>query len=312
MGKETGISWCHHTFNPWHGCVKVSPGCEHCYAETLSKRWGKDIWGPAKTTSRQLMSDAYWKQPLAWDRDAAEHGVRRLVFCASMADVFEDAPQIDGARRRLFGLIERTPNLIWLLLTKRPQNVMPMLSDTGYPGGPVTWLERMGDRVWMGTSVENQATAEQRIPQLTAIPAAIRFLSIEPLIERVDLETRGFLSLWKETGGVPRLKMVRPSPIHWMIVGGESGPHARPMHTNWVRELRRQSFASKVPFFFKQWGEWLLMTHAPDLLMLKRMPRRFIQVGGEWYYRAGKDGDPHTLDGLKYHEFPQVNGLEIP
>lgn len=166
MGKHSSIEWCDHTFNPWAGCVKVSPGCAHCYAETLSKRFGQHIWGPAKTTPRRMMRDAYWRQPLTWNAHALSLGVRKRVFCASMADVFEDHPMVASARLRLWDLIEQTPGLDWLLLTKRPEHVHTML--------PAAWLATPPHNVWFGTSVEDQQRANERIPALLNVPAAVR------------------------------------------------------------------------------------------------------------------------------------------
>ena len=223
MGRETKIEWCHHTFSPWRGCARVSPGCANCYAETMAKRTGRHgTWGPAG--ERVVSSDAYWRQPLRWDRAAAKAGERPRVFCASMADVFEDRDDLAPHRARLFRLIEQTPNLDWLLLTKRPENIRPMLSFQ--QAGPI-------DNLWLGTSVEDQRRADERIPPLLAAPAAVRFLSVEPLIEPVRLALDG---------------------IHWVIVGGESGPGARPCHVEWIRSIVRQCREAGVPCFTKQLG----------------------------------------------------------
>lgn len=201
MGQESKIEWTDHTFNPWWGCTKVSPGCKFCYAETLATRWDKDVWGPKKP--RRMMSEAYWKQPERWNREAEATGVRRRVFCASMADVFEAHDTMPAesfeavamARIRLLALIASTPNLDWQLLTKRPKYARFIL------GMPKTWDEvnqelfrrcrpvlpgtaqcyasgrRVLENVWMGTSVENQNEADERIPELLQIPAKVRFLS---------------------------------------------------------------------------------------------------------------------------------------
>lgn len=259
MGKDSKIQWTHHTYNPWRGCTRVSPGCDHCYAETMSARDPAvlGVWGPDGT--RPVAAESYWRQPLRWDAAAAEVGERHRVFCASLADVFEGRetmpavayPAIFEARLRLFGLIERTPRLDWLLLTKRPENVATLV--------PVSWLERFDGyppNVWIGCTVENQEQAEARIPHLLRVPARVRFLSCEPLLGPVDL---GIIPDALYEAGMP-FSWNRVSDgrgIHWVICGGESGPKARPMHPDWARDLRDQCQAANVPYFFKQWGEWL-------------------------------------------------------
>lgn len=242
MAETTAIEWTatYHddgtvtpgaTFNPWHGCTKVSQGCKHCYAETLSHRWGRnDLWGP--TGTRKKTSDAYWREPDKWNRAAEAAGTRRKVFCASMADVFEDRPELTPWRIDLFRTIVSTPHLDWLLLTKRPGNVLRMYDEAAQPLGKSPVLP---DNIWIGTSVENQEAADERMPILAHIPAIVRFLSCEPLLGPLDL---GFGN-W------------RPQ---WVIVGGESGPGARPMEEAWVRSIQEQCAGANVPFFFKQWG----------------------------------------------------------
>jgi protein gp37 len=219
--KDSKISWTHHTFNPWRGCSRVSPGCVNCYAETMSHRNPAVLgeWGPNGT--RVVASESMWRQPVKWDREAREAGQRRRVFCASMADVFEDRPDLIDPRRRLFKLVRATPNLDWLLLTKRPENVSRLIRGGEWPN------------VWLGTSVEDR----KRLWRLDELRAArqqvpVRFVSAEPLLEdlgEVDL-----------TG------------INWLIVGGESGPDFRPMDHAWARSLLRQCREAGVAFFFKQ------------------------------------------------------------
>ena len=254
MGENSKIEWTHHTFNPWWGCVKVSPGCEHCYAETFAKRTGHTIWGPAATTQRRTFGDKHWQEPLKWNAEAAEAGERRRVFCASMADVFEAHPQLHTERALLWMLIEQTPALDWLLLTKRPENVNDMV--------PSWWrnVNRWPRNVWIGTSVENQAMADKRIPLLLQIPAAVRFLSCEPLLGPLDLTGKTRDTIWIDqeyADADPGFAEVVESdgwPIHWVIVGGESGPKARPMESDWVRSIRDQCTGAGVAFHFKQWG----------------------------------------------------------
>jgi protein gp37 len=277
------------TFNPWRGCTKVSPGCTHCYAETLSHRNPKvlGIWGDNGT--RVVASEAAWREPWKWDRAAGAAGERHRVFCASLADVFEDRPELVAPRVRLFHLINETPNLDWLLLTKRPENIRRFC---GAPDVRRSWAESTPPNVWLGTSIENQATADERIPHLLKTPAAVRFLSCEPLLGPVDLMPwfqRG--ERCRECGstklgtldpcgpdwyaGLPplctRCGGLTESPIHWVIVGGESGPKARPMHPAWARSLRDQCQAAGVSYFMKQMSK---KGPIPDDLFIRQFPEK--------------------------------------
>jgi protein gp37 len=230
MGKDSRIEWTHHTFNPWWGCVNVSPACDHCYAESWAKRVGSGVWGPH--APRRFFSDAHWREPLKWNAEAAVTG-RRRVFCASMADVFENRPDLVDTRARLFDLIELTPHLDWLLLTKRIHLVRKLL-----PKG-----RTLPSNVWLGTTVENQEYARKRIPFLLRhTEASIRFLSCEPLLGQVDL--REYLAGPNKVG------------IDWVIAGGESGPGSRPMNPAWAEDIQKHCKAARVPFHFKQWGHW--------------------------------------------------------
>lgn len=319
MATDTKIQWTDHTFNPWRGCTKVSAGCTHCYAETMSKRnpGTLGIWGDAGT--RIVASEATWKEPLKWDKAAAKAGERRRVFCASMSDMFEDwtsgkgnpkpihgsngqqlfkatdggwierpLGQFDSrwvpatlgdVRQRLFDLIVKTPNLDWQLLTKRPENVLPMTHDAWTKKVPGHVQQNDGDgrhwhwprNVWLGVSVENQAAAYERIPILLQTPATVLFLSVEPMLGPVDLTqhfpgggSRNYLSgqffgiRFKGANGHPDFiaKTVDDNlpHIHWVIVGGESGPKARPFDLAWARSIIRQCRAAGVACFMKQAG----------------------------------------------------------
>lgn len=228
---ETNIGWTDFSFNPWIGCEKVSKGCQFCYAEDLAEnRMGYNgkvperplLWG-AKAPRRPA-SETYWKNPLLWNRKAQEAGVRKRVFCASMADVFEDHPDLPLLRLKLWPLILATPNLDWLLLTKRPENFERML--------PGDWMRVEWPRnVWMGVSVEN-GDYKWRVDVLRRVGAKVRFLSVEPLI-----------------GPVGKLDL---SGISWVIVGAESGANRRPMDLDWARSIRDQCVAAQIPFFYKQ------------------------------------------------------------
>jgi protein gp37 len=229
MGKNTNIEWCDHTFNPWLGCTKISPGCTNCYAANLmDTRWKRVRWG--RGNPRQRTSEANWRQPLLWDREAKKAGERRKVFCASLADIFDpEAP--DQWRSDLFLLIAQTSCLDWLLLTKRPefgiehfgnwQNINPEAARA----------------IWFGISAEDQERFDERADYLTDIRLAenITFVSAEPLL--------GSINVWSYR-----------EYIDWVIVGGESGPGARPTQKYWVRSIQRQCRFFGIPFFFKQWG----------------------------------------------------------
>lgn len=273
--ENSKIEWTHHTYNPWWGCVKVSPGCEHCYAESFSKRVGQDIWGPAKTTKRRVFGDKHWSEPVKWNEAAKKAGERQRVFCASMADVFEDHPQLIDARRRLLDLIVRTPHLDWLLLTKRPENINWMIEEaTGFSESDM-WFHAVGDHVWMGTSVEDQANADKRIPELLRVPARVRFLSCEPLLGAVDLfhvgtEDWDVLHGWKAKANNDRGWANTPL-IDWVIVGGESGHGARPMDLAWADSLISQCERATVPIHVKQLGS----------VLAKEMGLNSVK-GGDW------------------------------
>lgn len=263
MGKDTKIEWATHTFNPWLGCTQVSPACDHCYAKALvSNRMGKpQLW----QGERQRTSTANWQQPRRWNRDAAGATERPRVFCASLADVFDNQVP-ERWRDDLWHLIDQTPNLDWLLLTKRPQNIPKLFPN------PATGVKPWGDgwpNVWLGTTAENQQEADRRIPHLLAVPARVRFLSCEPLLGPLDLTPEADnlyqrLSEWygpegfDPTGSQPRQTRQRGwfPRIQWVICGGESGSGARPMHPDWARSLRDQCASAGVPFLFKQWGDW--------------------------------------------------------
>ncbi|MBS0661364.1 MAG: phage Gp37/Gp68 family protein [Verrucomicrobia bacterium] len=373
--KDSRIEWCDHTFNPWVGCAKVSPGCLNCYAERRDIRLAGGHWG--KGAPRQLTSDANWRQPMrwndaiataheqwAWERDHAfvagapfdkpEPG-RARVFCASLADWLDDEVPVEWLAR-LLGLIAQTPNIDWLLLTKRPENFDGRLGEvvsfleSGGAGQVMGHLAKRADlgrwicrwlsdappaNVWVGTTVEDQARANERIPHLLRIPAKVRFLSCEPLLGPVDLNEIDVSALDGVVGG----------PLNWVICGGESGPGARPMHPDWARSLRDQCAAAGVPFFFKQWGEW-----GPGFDEEKRVDltggtetgknaqtwiNRDGETGSAWLTgedgemlnwtgspddskgyveiinRVGKKAAGRLLDGREHSEFPRVES-EVP
>jgi protein gp37 len=227
-----------------------------------------------------MLSDAYWKQPLAWNRAAALSNVRARVFCASMADVFERRPDLDTPRKRLWELIELTPFLDWLLLTKRPEHVSAM----------VPWRSHWPANVWLGATAENQRWAERRIPELLKHSAAVRFLSCEPLLGPINI------SKWIT-------KRRRADCIDWVIAGGESGHHARPMNPEWTRSLRDQCQDHGIAFHFKQWGGWSPNTSGQQNAV---RTASLAQSSGAPIHVTfvGKKAAGRVLDGREWNEVP--------
>ncbi|HLA80419.1 MAG TPA: DUF5131 family protein [Thermoleophilia bacterium] len=252
MGAKTGIAWCDATFNPWWGCTKVSLGCAHCHAENLARRYGQDVWGPK--AHRRLFGDKHWREPVLWNRAAALAGVRRRVFCGSMCDFLEDNPVLDGQRERLWDLIQRTPHLIWLLLTKRALGIYTM---------PQAILE--AENVMVGISVEDQKRAEERIPLLLSSGARQTFLSCEPLLGPLELYD-ALLA------------------IDWMIIGGESQPGCRPMDERWAMDLVAKCIEYHTPVFVKQLGGHPDKLAHPEMrpaeLRIQQFPELAQSAGG--------------------------------
>ena len=237
MGKITKISWTGTptadgivpgaTFNPWWGCTKVSPGCAHCYADAQAARYGVACFGAG--VPRKQFGPRHWAEPLKWHAQAMKDGVRRKVFCGSMCDILDpEAPTPD--RERLWALVAQTPGLDWLLLTKRPE-----YSEDFFPSE--WWHDGLPANVWMGVTAENQDRWDTCVQMLAAMPAVVRFVSIEPMLGPIDL--RGI------------------SVVDWLIFGGESGPGARPMEEAWVRDGVRQCAAAGVACYVKQAGNVL-------------------------------------------------------
>lgn len=278
MGENTKIGWCDHTHNEWVGCLKVSPACASCYAEfstptRVLRAKGLEVWGPAKTTVRHRTSAANRRKPFQWDRAAKAEGVRRRVFCSSLSDVFEDHPMLDAWRADLWRTIEACDGLDWQLLTKRPENIMRMV--------PAHWRAAWPKHVWVGTTVEDQQRAKERIPHLRRVPAAVRFLSVEPLLERVDLAPWLFVDGEDDWCGCERgaraiigdgfhrcaaCGVTEPAEwgaLSWIIVGGESGPGARPFDLAWARSIVAQCREAGLPVFVKQIGDNPILSPGP-------------------------------------------------
>lgn len=274
MAETTAIQWTDHTWNPWIGCSKVHTGCLNCYAEAdMDKRRGRARWGIHGTRSRT--SEAYWKQPIKWNKDAEAAGVRRRVFCSSLADVFEDwgaNPIVDSRgdvivgpnglqritmndiRHELFELIDKTPWLDWQLLTKRPENIRKM-----WWGHTVTgFMPCYRENVWLGTSISDQETADKAIPELLKCRdlSPVLFLSAEPLVGPIDLQ-RGIQSadgFVTQADGSPKHVADGANSINWVIVGGESGPGARQCNIEWIDDIKEQCRNAGVSCFVKQFG----------------------------------------------------------
>lgn len=314
MGDNTKIEWADHTFNPWVGCAKVSPACTNCYAESWARRTGSpELW----RGERRRTSAANWLKPLKWNRETP--GAR--VFCSSLADVFEHHEGQQGRdmakwRLELFELIHNTPRLTWMLLTKRPDKAASFFRLHG--GVPTN--------VWVGSTVEDQQRADERIPYLLQVPAPVRFLSCEPLLGPVDLtriprdydaERMDFDALggrWHARNGFdPGWTEER---IQWVIAGGESGPRARPSHPDWFRSLRDQCARVGVPFHFKQWGEWCEYSGQQRMQGSQAMTadgrckvctEAFDPVVGDsMVVRVGKVTAGRLLDGRTHDGVPEV------
>ncbi len=272
MGENSKIEWCDHTFNPWIGCQRVSPGCDHCYAEQQNKfRGWVNGWGPHG--ERKRTSAANWKKPLQWNKAAAAAGARHRVFCASLADWLDHRAPLSW-REDLACLIDATPHLDWLLLTKRPESLSKL----------VPWhVDDVPSNVWLGITAEDQARLEQRWRYLRPYNAPVKFVSYEPAL--------GPLSLFRS--GNP----------DWVICGGESGPDARPMNPDWARSLRDQCAAEGVPFFFKQWGEWAPADDYASEIQ-EDFDARGLTDGAS--IRVGKKAAGALLDGRQHREFPRL------
>ena len=340
MAKATKISWAHSTFNPWIGCEKVSPACDNCYAEGVAKRMGKQLWG--KTAERFFTKENYWKEPLSWDREASKSNKPWRVFCGSLCDVMEDRRDLDERRQMLFDLIEVTPHLTWLLLSKRPENFVRLT--------PKTWINAWPPNAWALTTAENQRRLDERLPSLLCVPAQVRGLSIEPMLGPITIPEnalpctrchgRGwYLERFSDNHGTPckdciaRAKAldggitvtsrstVKFQTISWVIVGGESGGPARPMNPKWAAALRNQCLKHSVPFHYKQSGEWMAREDAMNV-----EGKRTAWVAGEgevredleridrtkWtlMVRAGVKAAGRLLEGKQWDQTPH-DGVQV-
>lgn len=321
MGENTAIEWADHTLNWWTGCEHVSPACDGCYAEAWAKRAGRDF------AERKLTSQAIRNLPFRWQGDyawRAQHGRPARVFVNSLSDFFDNkVPQ--EWRDSFFRVTRKTPNVIYMLLTKRIGNAVKMLPEDWGEGYP---------NIWIGSTVVTQDEAVRDIPKLLRTPARIHFLSIEPMLGPIHLrvlEEARYVSgaritldaltgAWcgesppatfaeqcermrKGAADIPGpLPEILP-PIDWVIAGGESGGQARPVDIRWIRQLRDDCAAAFVPFFFKQWGEWGPNCE-PPVRDSYRWPIEQDEEGGVWSYRIGKKRAGALLDGREHKAWP--------
>lgn len=295
MGDRTGIEWTDATWNPVTGCTKVSQGCKHCYAERVFPRvYGKDVSLDLKTgeTRQRRFTDVTVHEdrldvPLRWKRP-------RRIFVNSMSDLFhEDVP--DEFIGRVYTTMAKAPQHTFQVLTKRQERMRE-------------WHSRRGGQylpnVWLGVSVEDQATADERIPLLLRTPAAVRWISAEPLLGPIDLrylqpgDPPTEIDALSGTHGVLRPHRGRCDKLDWIVAGGESGPGARPMHPDWARSLRDQCQAAGVPFLFKQWGEHVSVSEVAGA------GAHFTFPDGATVRRVGKRAAGRTLDGRTWDEYP--------
>jgi protein gp37 len=314
MGETTGISWTDSTFNPWIGCTKVGPGCDNCYAEAQDKRFGGAHWGVG--AERKRTTPVYWKNLRKWNAKApafiAEHGRKQRVFIASQADVFDNAVPLEW-RDDLWSELRACPDLEIIIVTKRVGNVKKGSHWDMAPG------DNFRPNVILLATVCNQAEADRDVPKLLALKGA-------GVVSRIGLSIEPMLGPMDVSGYLPDLDC--GPGLDWVIAGGESGPAARPSHPDWFRSLRDQCAAAGVPFFFKQWGEWMPVTLSETGAVDPPFPvsafgtmRRWdgfsfraygfretvaaFMAPGQAVVRVGKRRAGSLLDGVQHKEFPQ-------
>ena len=284
--NRTTIEWTDFTWNPVTGCHKVSPGCKNCYAETITNRFAK-TWG-VKSFRDVVLHEDRLSEPTKNKKKWAG----KKVFVCSMSDLFQELVN-DHFIWRVFQQMHFMPDTTFQILTKRLERAALFLKD---------WIP--APNVWIGSSVENQETANERIPLLLQIPAAVRFLSCEPLLEPIDL---GYYLRYGQSATANDLPQLKK--IHWVIAGGESGHNARPMHPDWVRSLRDQCAAANVPFLFKQWGEWAPTDgNGPNEFAICSTGSECTgcndREGFHFMKKVGKSKSGNLLDGKQHLEFP--------
>lgn len=292
----TKIEWTQETWNPVTGCTKVSEGCRNCYAERMARRLaGRYGYPEAPHHFDVTLHPDKLEQPLRWKKP-------RTVFVCSMSDFFHESVS-DEFIYRVFRIMEQCPQHTFQILTKRPLRMMIYLEYYQNRLCPESFPD-VFPNVWLGVSVENQKTADERIPLLLQTPAAVRFVSYEPALAAVKLF--GFGSpLW---GKLPPAQF-----LHWVICGGESGAGARPMHPDWARSVRDRCQAVEVAFFFKQWGAWLpeldshgLWPEKPSGDLIPNARQIYVWPDGSSSIRHGKKAAGRLLDGREWNEMPET------
>jgi protein gp37 len=346
MADTSKIEWTDATWNPITGCTMVSAGCTNCYAMGLAatrlrhhpSRAGltREVGGRAVWTGEVRLNDQWMQQPLQWKRP-------RMIFVCAHGDLFHESVP-DEWIDMVFAVMALAPQHTFQVLTKRPERMAQYFANAPYArwwkvmetlsqNRIASTVDRYGalPNVWLGTSVENQVTADERIGPLLATPAAVRFVSAEPLLGEVRLDrVRPTASPNRKTlnalGGA-RMHTGMRTKIDWVIVGGESGKNARPMHPDWARSLRDQCESAKVAFFFKQWGEWAPAMQIDGVTAISTAPDRpkglmtphLVRVHGGWLDRQGFDALPghhgvlrvgkkaagRQLDGREWSQMPQ-------
>lgn len=304
MAKNTKIEWATATWNPWFGCSKVSPACDNCYAERWANRTGKDF--SKITRSRTTFNDPLkWKEP-------------QRIFVCSLSDFFHlDVPR--SLREEAIAVMQAAPQHTYMLLTKRPDNILPALDGTAFA--------KLPDNVWLGVTAENQEQANKRIPLLLQVPARVCFVSCESLLGPIRLKQQNPDGFWPPKAKQPDEAWLRhkdwpddfeywSTGLSWVICGGESGSKARPMHPTWARSLRDQCQAAGVPFFFKQWGEWFPESQwedNPDLLL----PEDYYigpdvqEFEHDRFHKVGVKKSGFLLDGQEWKELPRDKGVKL-
>lgn len=315
MADRSKIEWTDATWNPTRGCSRVSEGCVNCYAEIMAARfsepgqWGHGFAEIVRKQGDPLWLDHRWTgkveivedkllDPLKWKKP-------RRIFVNSTSDLFHERLP-NEAIDKVFAVMALCPQHTFQILTKRPERMREYISGADLAAIARMWAPSIIQKlqavwplsnVWLGTSCEDQPTADERIPHLIETPAEIRFVSCEPLLGPINLFD--FIGPWAPSPG----DLQAPPMLDWIIAGGESGPNARPMHPDWARSLRGQCATAGVAFFFKQWGEWAHLpeaAEAPD-------GAHFVQETGSWMTRAGKKAAGRILDGREHNEFPEIH-----
>lgn len=309
----TKIEWATETWNPVTGCTPISEGCANCYAKRMSKRLVGRCGYPEDEPFRVTLHPDKLDQPMKWKKP-------RMIFVCSMGDLFhEDVP--NSFLDQIFAVMAKAEQHIFLILTKRPKRAKEYIlkamydENCNYQG----WYEAINDlgipdvtpmeNVWLGVTAENQARADERIPVLLQIPAAKRFVSVEPMLGPVDLSLSDGVDLSMSIGtGLKPGKSYLINSLDWVICGGETGPGARPMHPDWVRSLRDQCQAAGVPFFFKSWGEWMPSYQTGATFELSRLKTDEVVMSGPGHgvvmKKVGKKAAGRLLDGQTWEQRP--------